>query len=168
MKPANMVKFECSFSKNCRLFHTTHCVSHYTPCFTLHTVPKEALLDIFDRRVPTLGGEGCPSTGRQRLCCKTVCLPGPTPMPPPEKQSAAQKKGWWWRQRYNDIWRWWWRSWWAWWYQPGNGQVKSLEGPLEFYYPGQPDMTLVAGSVNVMGLLVCREIWCSIQRQMTI
>ena len=32
-------------------------------------------------------------------------------------------------------------------------QVKSFEGPLEFYYPGQPDMTLVAGSVNVMGPL---------------
>lgn len=31
-------------------------------------------------------------------------------------------------------------------------QVKSFEGPLEFYYPGQPDMTLVAGSVNVMGI----------------
>eukprot|EP00435_Cladocopium_sp_Y103_P045632 s577_g13.t1 len=31
-------------------------------------------------------------------------------------------------------------------------EVKSFEGPLEFYYPGQPDMTLVAGSVNVMGI----------------
>lgn len=31
-------------------------------------------------------------------------------------------------------------------------EVKSFEGPLEFYYPGQPDMTLVSGSVNVMGI----------------
>ncbi|CAE7486744.1 slc44a2 [Symbiodinium pilosum] len=30
------------------------------------------------------------------------------------------------------------------------GEVRSFEGPLEFYYPGQPDMTLVSGSVNVV------------------
>ncbi|CAE7242125.1 slc44a2 [Symbiodinium sp. CCMP2456] len=29
-------------------------------------------------------------------------------------------------------------------------EVRSFEGPLEFYYPGQPDMTLVSGSVNVV------------------
>ena len=29
-------------------------------------------------------------------------------------------------------------------------KVRSFEGPLEFYYPGQPDMTLVSGSVNVV------------------
>jgi len=40
-----------------------------------------------------------------------------------------------------------------------HAQVQSFEGPLEFYYPGQPDMTLVAGSVNVMGALMqkCQE-----------
>lgn len=31
-------------------------------------------------------------------------------------------------------------------------QGNCFEGPLEFYYPGQPDMTLVAGSVAVMGI----------------
>jgi len=30
------------------------------------------------------------------------------------------------------------------------GEVRAFEGPLEFYYPGQPDMTLVSGSVNVV------------------
>ncbi|CAJ1349007.1 unnamed protein product, partial [Effrenium voratum] len=28
-------------------------------------------------------------------------------------------------------------------------QTRNFEGPLEFYYPGQPEMTLVAGSVTV-------------------
>lgn len=34
----------------------------------------------------------------------------------------------------------------------GVDEVNSFEGPLEFYYPGQQDMTLVAGSVSVMGI----------------